>query len=106
MTNCNEKYIKALICLTYKGGKSLYGKAIAIRLNDGSAYLRSYDTIAMSIDADKKLHRHYDGWTATTGRHLQAFAGICKKEWDKLPVEKLELKVDQMLKNFIAGSSK
>lgn len=70
------------------GRKSFYGKAHVIHA-DGTAYLRSYDTIVASVTRDGAFHRHWDGWSATTGSHIASFSGgkIRKKQWDELPVE-------------------
>jgi len=69
------------------GRKSFYGKAIEIWTNSGLRLLRSYNTIVAYYDRDRKLHRTWSGWSATTGRHIYAFCGKHKAEWDKLPVE-------------------
>lgn len=72
--------------------KSFYGKAQVIHAN-GTVYLRSYDTIVASVTVDGVFHRHWDNWSATTGRHISSFSDrfvgreIRKKEWDALPVE-------------------
>lgn len=74
------------------GRKSFYGKAHVIQV-DGTVYLRSYDTIVASVTQDGVLHKHWEGWSATTGRHIASFSDmltnreIRKKEWDKLPIE-------------------
>ena len=73
--------------LTPKNGqKSFYGKAFVI-YNEGVKYLGSYNTIVASIQPDGTVKRHWDGWSATTGKHLRSFYGIRKKDWDKMPVE-------------------
>lgn len=71
------------------GRKSFYGKAIVICLNDGSRALQSYQTIVAVETPDEKIHRTWGGWSATTGRHIRAFAGLNKREWDELEVENL-----------------
>jgi len=68
------------------GHKSFYGKAVVRDYDDGTSVLRSYGTDVMSRDADGTLHRHWDGWSATTGRHVAAFAGINKAVWSKMDV--------------------
>lgn len=68
--------------------KSFYGKAKVI-VKGETKYLRSYDTIVMSRDGNGKLHRYWNGWSATTGKHIRAFCGIGKTEWNKMEVEKL-----------------
>lgn len=65
--------------------KSFYGKAYVVRENDGTERLFSYDTEIIVRYPDGRLQRIWDGWSATTGRHIKAFCGINKKEYDKLP---------------------
>lgn len=65
--------------------KSFYGKAAVISTEE-KEYLRSYNTIVASRDRAGNVFRHWGGWSATTGRHLIAFAGINKKAWDAMPV--------------------
>lgn len=69
------------------GRKSFYGKAKVFEYGNGAAVLISYDTAVLRRDPDGTFHRLWSGWSATTGRHVAAFAGIYKKEWDALPVE-------------------
>lgn len=71
--------------------KSFYRKAFVIIAN-GKKYLKSYDTIVASIDENGTIYRYWADWSATTGRHLIAFAGINKKAWDAMPVTPCELK--------------
>lgn len=68
------------------GHKSFYKKAIVRIYDDGTEVLRSYGTDVITRTADGALVRHWDGWSATTGRHAAAFCGIGKKDWDKMPV--------------------
>ena len=67
--------------------KSFYGKANVIVLDDGTQFLKSYDTIVLKRKPDGGLVRTWQGWTATTGKHIAAFAGINKKEYLALPFE-------------------
>lgn len=69
------------------GRKSFYGKAVVRVHHDGAETLKSYDTNVIRREADGTLHRLWSGWSATTGRHVKAFCGISKAEWDKMPVE-------------------
>lgn len=66
--------------------KSFYGKAKVIS-TDGIEQLQSYDTIVASMDNKGVIHRHWGDWSATTGRHLRAWQGIDKKQWDNMEVE-------------------
>lgn len=64
--------------------KSFYGKA-QVRINDdGTQVLYSYGTEIMSKNPDGSLTKIYDDWTQTTGKHIKAFCGLNKKEWDLL----------------------
>ena len=68
------------------GRKSFYRKALVCELH-GRRISRSYNTVVAWIDRGGHVHRTWSGWSATTGRHLRAFAGINKAAWDKMPVE-------------------
>lgn len=63
------------------GQKSFYGKAIVYHYEDGTKFLWSYDTQIMYILPNGKMYRTWDGWTATTGKHIKAFSGLNKKEF-------------------------
>lgn len=54
------------------GRQSFYGKCY-VEQNDGICKLYSYDTLVMSIDRDKQLHRHWDGESQTTMSHIKSF---------------------------------
>lgn len=63
--------------------KSFYGKAKVI--TDGiTEYLYSYNTPIMAL-YHGVYYRLWDGWTATTGRHIKAFSGLNKKQYQALP---------------------
>ena len=66
--------------------KSFYGKAIVVDEN-GVKTLFSYNTKIISKEENGTLHRYYDDWTATTGRHIKAFCGLNKKEFTNMEVE-------------------
>ena len=68
--------------------KSFYGKAIVKEYENGVKILQSYKTDVLRIDPDGKLTRLWNGWSATTGRHIKAFAGIGKAEYLKLELAK------------------
>lgn len=67
--------------------KSFYGKANVIVLDDGTQLLKSYETIVLKRKPNGALVRTWQGWSATTGKHIAAFAGINKKEFLSLPLE-------------------
>jgi len=86
---------------------SFYGKAKVISVQFGTRtlhYLQSYETIVAVCDGNE-IFRLWDGWSATTGRHLAAFCVFCgfptfgKKDWDKMSVC-TEYKTDDLLQPF------
>ena len=64
--------------------KSFYGKAIVIEKDNGEKELISYTTTVMKQTKTGEYIRLWDGWTATTGRHIKAFSGLNKAEYFKL----------------------
>lgn len=67
--------------------KSFYGKALVIELENGDELLQSYSTIVLIKKPDGKLIRTWDGYSATTGRHIASFVGINKKKYLELPLD-------------------
>lgn len=73
--------------------KSFYGKATVIYTPDNCKYLRSYNTIVCYVDAFGIFHRTWDGYSATTMRHINSFLDYChisgggKAWWDNYPTE-------------------
>lgn len=65
--------------------KSFYGKAFVIAHNDGSETLYSYDTPIITRTTSGDLVKLWDGWSATTGRHIAAFCGLNKASYTSLP---------------------
>lgn len=66
--------------------KSFYGKAKVFILANGMSVLKSYNTLILVKDGER-LMKLWDGWSATTGKHIYSFCGICKKEWDNMPCD-------------------
>lgn len=66
--------------------KSFYGKA-QIVYSENAQILFSYSTPVAYFDNNGDFHRCWGGWSATTGRHIKAFSGRNKADWDKMPVE-------------------
>jgi hypothetical protein len=66
--------------------KSFYGKAKVLVEVDRTV-LFSYGTPIVSRYTGGKVVRHYEGWSSTTGRHINSFSGLRKKEFVKLPYE-------------------
>lgn len=68
--------------------KSFYKKAIVHYHADGSTSLQSYSTIVAQTTPDGKLQRTWNGYSATTGRHIKAYCGLNKSEYLNLPYTK------------------
>lgn len=83
------KLLRTYELIPNDGHKSFYKKANVRIYDDGTEVLRSFGTDVMSRDSDGNLHRHWSEWSATTGRHVAAFAGINKAAWSKMKVEKI-----------------
>lgn len=66
--------------------KSFYGKAAVMEM-DGDAILLSYGTPIVRRSPNGTLIRLWDGWTATTGKHIKAFCGLDKKSFLALAKE-------------------
>nr|DAT22760.1 MAG TPA: hypothetical protein [Caudoviricetes sp.] len=60
------------------GQKSFYGKAVVVVEDNGTETLYSYGTPIIKRLVSGELVKLWDGWTATTGRHIQAFCGLNK----------------------------
>lgn len=94
MLNITPKLLKIMVTpksyalIPNDGRKSFYGKAVVHVLTDGTKVLQSYDTMVVEMGADGTLTKLWDGWTATTGRHIRAFCGLNKAEFDKLPLKR------------------
>ena len=69
------------------GRKSFYGKAVVMISQDGSETLYSYNTPIIKKNAGGQLERLWGGWSATTGRHINAFCGLNKAGFMALPHE-------------------
>lgn len=66
------------------GRKSFYGKAIVEIDKDGNETLYSYNTPIIKRLVSGELVKLWEGWTATTGRHIKAFCGINKAGFQSL----------------------
>jgi len=75
-----DKIVESLEELTPINEQSFYHKALVLNKPNG-------DRTLYSKKSDGSLVRHYDDWSWTTGRHIHAFCGLYKKDYDKLPLE-------------------
>ena len=58
-------------------------KARVFKDSDGDEFLYSYDTPVL-LNHNGKLYRLWNGWTATTGRHIKEYCGLNKKQYLEL----------------------
>lgn len=72
------------------GRKSFYGKAIVDVKDNGDKVLYSYNTPILRLTAKGELEKIWNGYSATTMRHINAFLdtfgvkGGGKKWWEAL----------------------
>lgn len=66
--------------------QSFYGKALVAKENDGDV-LYSYLTKICKCYNDGTIEKYWDDWSNTTGRHIKAFCGLNKKQFDALPLD-------------------
>ena len=80
--------LKADYELHPKNRKSFYGKAVVVENEDGET-LYSYNTpiITIKTEGGKTIAtRLWDGYSATTGRHILEFCGLNKGQFLALPL--------------------
>lgn len=74
------------------GRKSFYGKAVVYECKNGVKLLKSYSTIVCMIDENREFIRLWNGYSATTQRHVNAFLTyygkntMNKSEWERMEV--------------------
>lgn len=64
--------------------KSFYGKAVVVVEDNGTETLYSYGTPIVKRLVSGELVKMWDGWTATTGKHIKAFCGLNKAAYMSL----------------------
>lgn len=76
------------------GRKSFYKKAVLLDDEKGTRILKSYDTQVCKLISGGAFVKMWDGYSATTQRHINAFRahcrlpGITKKQWESLETGK------------------
>ena len=83
-TEKGKEKMKKYELIPTNGRKSFYGKAIVKVDENKNEILYSYGTPIIKKTATGELVKLWDGWTATTGRHIAAFCGLNKVEYMKL----------------------
>lgn len=63
---------------------SFYGKAIVYVDDDGTETLYSYGTPIISKKPNGALRRLWFSYSNTTGKHIKAFCGLNKDEFESL----------------------
>lgn len=78
------------------GHKSFYKKAKVLEKEDGRRFLMSYKTPVCYLDKNNQFVRLWNGYSATTMRHINAFLALYlvdgggKAWWNKQPVHKVQ----------------
>lgn len=67
------------------GRKSFWGKATVLVSKSATETLYSYGTPIIKRDKNGRLKRLYDGWSATTERHIKTFCGLNKAGFCAFP---------------------
>lgn len=86
------KYIRKYDLNPNDSHKSFYGKAV-VREFEHAFVLISYKTPVVAVDKSGKIHRLWNGYSATTMRHVNAFMADMKilqggkTWWTALPCE-------------------
>ena len=92
------KYVDELEPI-YDSHKSFNRRAYVARdYEKRMTYLISYNTIVCGLDDNHLFFKFWDGYSATTMRHVREFMrqnsfpeGMTKKLWDAIPVSRLEV---------------
>lgn len=75
------------------GRKSFHGKAKIVIYDDGTEVLYSYDTPIISKSKNGEFKKLWNSWSLTTGRHIKAFCGLNKGQYQMLEEEKKDEKI-------------
>lgn len=81
-----EKDVYELRPSSVQNQKSFYGKALVAKEDNGNV-LYSYFTKICKYYNDGTIEKYWNGWSNTTGRHIRAFCGLNKKQFDSLPLD-------------------
>ena len=71
--------------------KSFYRKAFVLDDLNGTRYLKSFDTIICSADADGYVRKYAEIESATTNRHLKSFLHLYAPGTDAGDVRKMTI---------------
>ena len=80
----NEYYLKP------KGTQKSFGRKATVKeYENGDKILFSYLVPVLKQTKEGKLIRLWDGYSNTTGRHVESFAGITGSYFKSMPVKEL-----------------
>lgn len=85
MSKVTKQY--ELMPLEYQNQKSFYHKAVVQERDNGTEVLFSYST-PIVVRRNGKVERLWHGYSATTQKHVRAFCGLNKAEYEALPYAK------------------
>lgn len=67
-----------------QGQESFYGKVLVYVDEDGTETLYSYNTPIISRKPNGQLKRLWFNYSRATGKHIKAFCGLNKQEFESL----------------------
>ena len=82
LSNVKEVYELAPVPAQHQ--RSFYGKAKVYITESGDKYLTSYDEVICRKSSDGHITRIWNDWSLTTGKHIKAFTGLNKREYEAL----------------------
>lgn len=85
MSKVTKQY--ELMPLECQHQKSFYHKAVVQEWDDGTEVLFSYAT-PIVVRRNGKVERLWHGYSAATQKHVHAFCGLNKAEYEALPYAK------------------
>lgn len=81
----NVTQVFELMPLPEQHQKSFYGKA-KVYVTPEWQYLCSYDEVVCRRSSEGRVERIWSGSTTTTRKHIKAFTGLLKRDYDLCPV--------------------
>lgn len=80
----NVTQVFELTPLPEQNQKSFYGKA-KVYVTPDYQYLTSYDEVICRKSSEGRVERIWLGSTPTTRKHIKAFTGLLKRDYDLCP---------------------
>lgn len=95
-----KKIFDLLVCGDDRA-KSFYGKAKVIETDNGEKVLQSYETFVCRITAAGRFVRMWEGYSATTMRHVNSFLSFYDMSGGYDPGESLKAMYNRRIANSV-----